>query len=85
MDKTALEDKTSRKSCWFDNAAGLMLLHQDWINKHQNRLPSRSKQIYQFLELKVFFFSCCCWQKWNFWPQKWQRCCFKAHKACRPV
>jgi len=29
MDKSALEDKTFRKSCWFYNAAAQMLLHQD--------------------------------------------------------
>jgi len=29
MDKSALKDKTFRKSRWFDNDAAQMLLHQD--------------------------------------------------------
>jgi len=44
--------------------------------KTPNRLPTRSKQICQFLELQVFFFSCCCCPKMEFLTAKMTKVLF---------
>ena len=85
MDKSALEDKTFRKSCWFDNAAHKCCCTRIKSKNTETDYQQGPNKSTNFWSLRSSYSPVVAVQKWNFWPQKWQRCSFKAHKACRPV